>query len=164
MIVETYRLYIRPLNEKDAPAMSHYRNKEEVAKYQTWKHYSLNDALKRIQHCQRIDVYNQPRTDYHLAVVSKQNQQMIGDIFVEIVNRKTFVLGYTLDSEFWSLGYGSEFVGAFIEYMKVTYDMKKVLCYVYPDNDRSIRLLKKLGFHKFEESYFYGDIGYMKKL
>lgn len=164
MLVETYRLYLRPLKEQDAPVMSGYRNKEEVAKYQSWDHYSLNDAVNRIQHCQRITIYNQPKTDYHLAIVSKQSKQMIGDIFVEVVNRKVFVLGYTLDSDFWSLGYGSEIVGAFIDYMKVTYDMKKVICYVYKDNEKSIHLLNKLGFHKFEESYFYDDVGYIKKL
>ena len=89
---------------------------------------------------------------------------MIGDLFIDVANEKAFVLGYTLDSEYWSKGYGSEMVGAFCQYMKENYQFQKVICYVYKDNKRSIHLLKKLQFHKFDESYFYHDEGYIKKL
>lgn len=164
MILETDRLYVRKLALSDASRMSEYRNKEEVARFQSWKSYSEDDALRRIQQCLRISLMNQPKTDYHLAIICKDNDKMIGDIFVEIMTKKVMCLGYTLDSEYWNHGYASEVVSAFCEYMNHEYGLKKVVCYVYSDNKRSIRMLKKLGFHKFEESYFYGDEGYMKNL
>lgn len=164
MILETQRLYVRPLEKSDAPRMSEYRNKKEVAKYQSWEHYSPDDALKRICQCLQVQSYYKPRVNYHLAVILKSQDYMIGDLFVDILNKNVFLLGYTLDSEYWSCGYGSEVVEAFCNYMKETYRFKKVLCYVYKNNKRSIHLLQKLGFHKFEESYFYGDIGYSKML
>lgn len=164
MILETERLYVRQLELSDASYMSEYRNKEEVARYQSWKTYSEEDAIRRIQHCQLVNVMNQPRTDYHLAIVKKDNHHMIGDIFVEIMNKKVMTLGYTLDSVYWGQGYASEVVLAFCQYMYQEYGIKKVVCYVYSDNQRSIRLLRKLGFRKFEESYFYGDEGYIKNL
>ena len=40
----------------------------------------------------------------------------------------------------------------------------KVICYVYNDNVRSIRLLKKLGFSLCEISYYYDDRKYEKNL
>ena len=164
MILETERLYVRHLELSDASRMSEYRNKEEVARYQSWKTYTEDDALRRIQHCQALKTMNQPRTDYHLAIVRKSDDHMIGDIFVEIMNKKVMTLGYTLDSDYWDNGYASEVVLAFCEYMYQEYAIKKVVCYVYSDNKRSIRLLRKLGFRKFEESYFYGDEGYIKNL
>ena len=164
MILQTERLYLRQLQETDASRMSEYRNKEEVAKYQSWDHYSIDDAKRRISQCQLMKNFHTPKTDYHLAIVLKDNDFMIGDLFVEIVNRKVFVLGYTLDSDYCSCGYATEIVSAFITYMKETYQFKKVICYAYADNQRSIRLLKRLGFMKFDESYYYNDVGYIKKI
>lgn len=163
MILETDRLYLRKLNQNDAWRMSEYRNKEEVAKYQSWEHYSYNEAKNRIMECERMTVYNCPKTDYHLGITLKNNF-LIGDLFIEIVNKSVFVLGYTLDSFYWNHGYAYEMIHAFLAYMKETYHMKKVICYVYQDNVRSIRLLKKLGFYQFDKSYFYDDVGYLKKL
>lgn len=48
--------------------------------------------------------------------------------------------------------------------MKREYRFKKVICYVYNDNIRSKKLLKRLHFMKFDESYYYDDEGYIKKL
>ena len=47
--------------------------------------------------------------------------------------------------------------------MKETYKFKKAICYVYHDNIRSKKLLKKLHFVKFDESYYYDDEGYVKR-
>lgn len=163
-ILETPRLYLRCLQLTDAMRMSEYRSKKEVAHYQSWKKYSVKDATKRIQQCLKFTSFYLPKTNYHLAVILKDNDIMIGDLFVDVVNEKVFVLGYTLDSVYWSKGYGSEIVEAFCQYMKETYHFQKVICYVYKDNQQSIHLLKKLQFHQFEESYFYHDVGYMKYL
>ena len=164
MILETERLYLRYLEEADALRISEYRSKPEVAQYQSWTSYSQDDAKRRIQQCQLIKTMNQPKTDYHLSFVLKEENKMIGDLFVEVVNRKIFVLGYTLDSAYWSQGYATEIVTAFCDYMKNEQKFKKVLCYVYNDNVRSKKLLRRLHFVKFDESYYYDDEGYMKKL
>ncbi|MFR7592106.1 MAG: GNAT family N-acetyltransferase [Longibaculum sp.] len=164
MILETERLYLRQLQESDAPRMSEYRNKQEVAEYQSWKTYSIDDAMRRIRQCLLIPSLNQPHSNYHLGVVLKNQDRLIGDIFVEIVNKKVFVLGYTLDSDYWSQGYATEMVTAFLEFMKNEFGFKKALCYVYSDNVRSKKLLKRLHFTKFDESYYYDDEGYLKKL
>lgn len=164
MILETERLYLRQLQLDDASRMSEYRNKSEVAQYQSWKTYSYDDAMRRIHQCMLLKSLNQPKSDYHLAIVHKTQNLLIGDLFVEILNARVFVLGYTLDSDYWSKGYASEIVEAFCDYMKSEFHFKKVVCYVYYDNKRSKNLLKKLHFVKFDESFYYNDEGYVKKL
>lgn len=164
MILETERLYLRRFQIEDAYRMHEYRDKPEVSKYQSWHHYSLKDAQKRIMQLQKITEFHHPHTDYHFAIVLKENDMLIGDIFAEIVNHHTFVLGYTLDSPYWSYGYATEMVSAFIEYMRDHYDFHKVICYAYKENKRSIRLLERLGFIKFNDSFFYRDVGYMKRI
>ncbi|MDE6953534.1 MAG: GNAT family N-acetyltransferase [Erysipelotrichales bacterium] len=164
MILETQRLYVRDLLLSDAFRMSEYRNKKEVAKYQSWNHYSQKDAFRRIQQCMLVKSHHRVKTDYQVAIILKENDLQIGDLFVEIINEKTFTLGYTLDSEYWSCGYATEVIEAFLTYMKEKYGFQKVICYVYNNNQRSIRLLERLGFTQFDKSYFYGDIGFLKKL
>lgn len=163
-ILETKRLYLRTFYESDATRMSEYRNKKEVAYYQSWKRYTYHDAVKRIRQCLKIHELNCPKTNYHLAIILKDQELLIGDLFIDVINHKSFVLGYTLDSDYWSKGYASEMIQSFCQYMKDTYHFQKVMCYVYKDNVRSQRVLEKMGFRKFDESYFYRDEGYMKRL
>lgn len=164
MILETNRLYVRHLTLEDASRMSEYRNKQEVSQYQSWNTYSYDDAYKRILHCQAITMMNMPHTDYHLGIVLKENNELIGDIFVEVINPKIFSMGYTLDNDYWSKGYATEVLEAFLHYMKEQYHFKKVICYVYTDNIRSKKLLKRLRFMKFDESFYYDDEGYIRKI
>ena len=46
--------------------------------------------------------------NYQFGLYLKENNQLIGDIFIEIDGHTTFTLGYTLDSVYWSKGYASE--------------------------------------------------------
>lgn len=163
MILETSRLYLRHFKEEDAQRLSEYRNKKEVAYYQTWNKYSYLDAKRRINHClKNPDIKD--KGNYQFAIILKDNETLIGDLFVETNKSKSFVLGYTLDSDYWNKGIATEMVTAFLEYMKEELQYQKVICYVYKDNERSLHLLKKLGFKKFSESYFYDDEGYVKVL
>ncbi|MEE0966477.1 MAG: GNAT family N-acetyltransferase [Bacilli bacterium] len=163
MILETPRLYLRHFKEEDAFRLSEYRNKKEVAYYQTWNKYSILDAKRRIAHCLRNPEIKE-KGNYQFAIVLKESHLLIGDLFVETNKSKSFVLGYTLDSDYWNLGFASEIVNEFLEYMKEEYHYQKAICYVYKDNERSLHLLKKLNFKKFSESYFYDDEGYVKVL
>ena len=43
--IETQRLIIRELDMSDAKRLSEYRNKREVAYYQSWWRYSYNKAV-----------------------------------------------------------------------------------------------------------------------
>lgn len=163
LILSTNRLYLRTLQDNDAKTLATYRSKKEVKEYQSWETYTLQDAKYRIKQCKHLKQLDHLYSDYHLAIIQSCNHIMIGDLFVQILSKDTFTLGYTLDSQYWNKGYAYEIIEAFLNHMK-TLSFKKVLCYVYDDNIRSIRLLKKLGFVKFEESYVYDDLGYKKYL
>lgn len=163
MILETPRLYLRHFKEEDALRLSEYRNKQEVSYFQTWNTYSIVDAKRRIAHCLKNPEIKE-KGNYQFAIILKENHTLVGDLFVETNKSKSFVLGYTLDSDYWNRGIASEMVSAFLEYMKETHGYKKAICYVYNDNYRSIHLLEKLDFKQFSKSYFYSDIGYVKVL
>lgn len=162
MILETDRLILRRLETDDALRLSEYRNKDEVKKYQSWDKYSLLTAKRRCRQSSKVDLFRVGK-DYNLAIVDKQSNTLIGDLFVCNISRDTISLGYTLDSAYWHQGYAYEILSQYFEYLKVN-EYKKVLCYIYPENIASKKLLDKFEFKKFSSSHYYGDEGYRKYL
>lgn len=162
-ILQSERLYLRTLEDYDAMHLSYYRSKQEVKEFQSWDSFTIEDAKKRIKECKNIKKLNLVYSNYHLAIVSLNNDKLIGDLFVQVISKDEFTLGYTLDSNYWNQGYAYEIINEFLKYMK-SLSFNKVICYVYNDNVRSIRLLKKLGFSLCEISYYYDDRKYEKNL
>ena len=163
MNIETERLIIKPLTLDDARRFSEYRDKEEVAMYQSWDEYPLNKAINRIEYCQKHPFHGQIG-NYQFGLYLKENNRLIGDIFIEIDGHTTFTLGYTLDSVYWSKGYASEALKSVFKAMYETYSFKICLCRVYEDNIKSIKLLERNGFDKIHKSWFYQDVLYRKML
>ena len=54
-------------------------------------------------------------------------------------------LGFALLSEYQSLGYAFESAEAVIEYGFTRLQIRTIVAFVNPENDRSIRLLERLG-------------------
>lgn len=160
---ETQRLLIRELKIPDAKRLSEYRDKKEVAFYQSWWRYPYNRALKRVEYC--IDhPFDGTRGSYQLGVVLKENGVLIGDYFLEVIEPNSITIGYTFDSDYWHYGYASESLKAILQLLKEKYQFKIVFAHVYDDNFRSIRLLESNGFEQYEKSKIMGDIGFKLKL
>ena len=59
MNIETERLIIKPLTLDDAKRFSEYRDKEEVAMYQSWDEYPLNkDQIGSYQFVHEMDAFD----------------------------------------------------------------------------------------------------------
>lgn len=160
---ETQRLLIRELKIPDAKRLSEYRDKKEVAFYQSWWRYPYNRALKRVEYC--IDhPFDGTRGSYQLGVVLKENGVLIGDYFLEVIEPNSITIGYTFDSDYWHYGYATESMKAILQLLKEKYQFKIVFAHVYDDNFRSIRLLESNGFEQYEKSKIMGDIGFKLKL
>ena len=65
-------------------------------------------------------------------------------------------IGYALLPEFWAKGYAAESAAAVIEYATTSLGSSKVLAITNPENDASIRVLKKLGF-KYQSTIKFGE-------
>lgn len=162
-ILETQRLLIRELELDDAKRLSEYRDKKEVAFYQSWWRYPYQKALKRVEYCVKHP-FDGTRGNYQLGVVLKENNLLIGDYFLEVIEPKAVTIGYTFDSDYWHHGYATESIKALLKLLKNKYNFKYVLAHVYDDNFRSIRLLESIGFEQYEKSKIMGDIGFKLEL
>lgn len=158
--IETPRLIIRDVVESDAWRLREYRDKPEVAEYQSWRRYSLKTAQKRISQCLNKPFTGKFGQNTQLAITLKDGT-MIGDLYLEAVSHQTIGIGYTLDSDYWNHGYAREAVRAILVHMRDVWGYKKAMAYIYIDHERSRSLLVDLGFHQFSESKFYKDQGYI---
>ena len=77
--LETQRLIIRELEIKDAMRLSEYRDKREVAFYQSWWRYPYQKALKRVEYCVKHP-FDGSRGNYQLGVVLKENNIRLEEI------------------------------------------------------------------------------------
>lgn len=60
-------------------------------------------------------------------------------------------MGYEFAPAFWRCGYAVEAVRAVVEYAFTRLQLDRVAALVHPENERSFRLLRKLGFEQAQE-------------
>lgn len=124
-MIEADRIKIQAISLQDIARFSEYRDKEEVAEYQSWDEYPIEKAKQRITYCIKHPFHGK-RGNYQLGIYLKDENYLIGDLFIEIDGHTTFTLGYTLDSLYWSKGYASEALEAILQYMYEEYHLRFV--------------------------------------
>jgi len=153
IIIETNRLHLRPINHSDAVDIFDYRSLPEVYKYQSWIPTSKADVEEFIE--QKVEkVPNIPDTWYQLAIISKEHEQLVGDIGIHFLDSKDqkVEIGYTLSPKFQGKGYATEAVTGAIDYLFKTLRKESIFASVDPHNQRSINLLERIGMR--HESHF----------
>lgn len=83
-------------------------------------------------------------------VVKKSNGVIIGDIGFKGKpdENKVVEVGYGLLEKYWNKGYGTEAIGALIQWAFRTSKVDKIVAETLHDNCGSIRVLEKLGMEK----------------
>lgn len=142
------RLIIRRFHVGDRIPFNALRNIESVARYQSWP-YPYTEAETR--DFIRIMMNSDPGIIgewFQFVVALKENSRFIGDIGLKPIKVPDgqFMLGYSLFPDFEGKGYMSEALRTLIDYAFDTLGQSKALAYVDLRNDRSIRLLQRLGF------------------
>lgn len=146
--LETPRLVLRPLEMRDAPALSAYRSDPDTARYQTWDTpYSQTTAYEFI----RAMLGSQPGKPgewFQLALTLRHGGEMIGDCgFIRLgEDDRQAEIGFTLAPAWRGRGYAAEAVGRVVDYLFEDLGLHRVRANVDPENLASARLLLRLGF------------------
>lgn len=99
-------------------------------------------------------------SDEFIAVETKDNHKMIGNIYFSKRDFNSFEIGYVFNNKYWGKGYASEACKAIINeaFSKGTH---KIIAHCDPLNPNSWNLLERLGFereaHLKENVYFWVD-------
>ncbi len=146
MAIETERLVLRRFRAEDAAALAAYRNDPEVARYQSWSvPYSLDKARYSVQTMIAADP-SMPGW-FQWAVEHAGERVLIGDVGVNLAdNLRQAEVGYTLAPERQGQGYATEAVRAVLDHAFTVLGLHRVSAECDARNDRSARLLERLGF------------------
>ena len=156
-VIKTERLILRPFTENDMEAVFNCCQNPNLGNNAGWKpHETPEESLKILQ---TIFI---PQKDTW-AITKKENQQLIGAIGImpdpKRENPNAGMIGYWLDEAQWGKGYMSEAVSVVLEYGFNQLGLILISANCYPQNERSQRVLKKMGFtyegmlHQAEVSY-----------
>ena len=150
--LETERLILREFRESDAEDVYEYARDPEVGPNAGWKpHESLDES--------RGVVKNFIQSGEVWAIEDKASHKVIGSIGLHKRTREGYTfdreLGYALSRAFWGRGLMTEAASAIVDYA-FAHGVKTLLVAHFDFNDRSRRVIEKLGFSKvghIENSY-----------
>ena len=143
IFLETQRLFLRNVEEKDADTIFDYRNNEICAKYQRGQVKTKIEIQNLVQKRKNDKISAEKRS--MLAVSLKNSDEMIGEIVV-LPAEKTFSLGYTFSYKFHRKGYAFEAISALMEFLHENYADFEFICFCEKENQASKNLLQKLGY------------------
>ena len=152
VFMQTERLILRNVSEKDVAIMYDYRNNERCARFQRGQTKDLAGITALIDK-RKNDVITDTE-NFILAVALKQTDELIGEIVV-MPNDGAITIGYTFSYRYHRMGYAYEALSALIELLHGRYPQMEFICFTDKDNTASMALLKKLG---------YEDLGYVDKI
>jgi RimJ/RimL family protein N-acetyltransferase len=162
--MRTGRLHLRRLRSEDAAAMSAYRSLPDVARYQSWETFGIDDALRLIAD-QLAMKSGEPDSWLQLAIVLAESGQLIGDCGIHFLanDLQQVELGITLDSRFQNRGFAGEAIEGILPYVFDDLNMHRVSATTDADNIAAQKLFQRLGFrqeaHFVEHLWFKGAWG-----
>jgi len=157
--LETERLNLRQLTLEDTDFVFRHFSDPAVTRY-------LMDEPPVTDHAQAreiIQFYLEPagKTHNRWGIFRKSDRQPIGTCGYHKWNKRYFraEIGFDLGPGFWGQGYMTEALRLVITHGFERMKLNRIDALVYVENDRSIRLLQRLGFKQegLLRDYFYLD-------
>lgn len=148
-ILETDRLRLRHLSPDDAGFIL------ELVNEPAWLRFIGDRGIRTLDDAQNY-IRNGPMESYSrfgfglYLVGLKADGSPLG--ICGLIKRETLPdvdLGFAFLPNFWGQGYATEAASAALVFAQNTLGLKRIVAITHPDNDRSVRVLEKLGL-RFE--------------
>jgi RimJ/RimL family protein N-acetyltransferase len=150
--LRTPRLSLRRLRPADAPALCRYRSLPQVARYQSWETFNLEDA-ERLVATQANVLPDTPGIWLQLAILAGD---VIGDCGLHFLDGRQVELGITLDPASQGHGYAAEALSAVLDYLFGTLGKHRVTATTDAENRAAVALFQRLGFRR--EGHFLKNV------
>jgi RimJ/RimL family protein N-acetyltransferase len=158
--IQTERLVLRSWRASDAERVHAYRGDAEVARYQSWDSQSLDEVHALI--AEQGELRSDEPGWYQLAIAERRTDRILGDLGVHILESdpRQVEVGFTLARDAQGQGYAAEAVRGILDHLFVALDKHRVIASTDPRNERSIALLRRVGFrleaHHLDSLWFKG--------
>lgn len=159
MTLTAQRLSLRHFRPEDAPVFAAYRSEPEVARFQAWESpFPLALAEEFMRELSALDAAEPGWFQYAIDV----DGVLVGDVGVNLhENRRQAEIGYTVATAHQGNGYATEAVGRVVEHLFAERGLHKVSAECDARNERSAKLLARLGFrqegHLVEHTWIKGE-------
>ncbi|GCE11175.1 GNAT family N-acetyltransferase [Tengunoibacter tsumagoiensis] len=146
MYIHTAKLLLRDFTDNDFTAIHAFDADPELRRYCGGGVASENDTRAFLHHA-LIWQASDPRPVYALALIRKEDDQMIGVVGLSIVNPDLgeAELWYRLSRFYWKQGYMTEAVQALIAFSFQTLYLHRIYAQCAPENQAARRVLEKVG-------------------
>ncbi len=141
--LEGEHVYLSPMNVEDAPIYTKWLNNQKITQYLT-----LHNSLVSL-YSERDYLETFAKEEFHLSIVKKENDELIGSIAFDKINYKDgeASLGIFIgDEDNLGKGYGSEAIKLLLDYGFKSLRLHSVYLTVLENNPRAKRAYEKCGF------------------
>jgi RimJ/RimL family protein N-acetyltransferase len=151
------RLRLRRLRGEDAAPLCAYRSLPEVARYQYWDSFGLDDAARLIESQSKADP-NIPGTWFQLAITHAATGGIIGDcgLHCQKSDPRQMEIGITLAPSHQARGYADEAVECVLDFVFGSLGSHRVFAAVDVLNRPAIALCRRLGLR--QEAHFLDNL------
>ena len=151
----TERLTVRPMRPEDVDAFVAYRSDPEVARYQSWSDYTLEQGRSLVAEMQGLRP-GVPGEWVQLAI--DDGTGLVGDLAtcVDPDEHRQLEVGFTLAPEHQGKGYATEALHGLLGHAFATLAMHRVVAITDARNDAAAALLRRVGFR--QEAHFRDNV------
>jgi ribosomal-protein-alanine N-acetyltransferase len=148
--IKSKRLFLRKIQESDSKAILFLRSDKTINKFierpENRKTKNVSDAIKFIK---ELDDYIETSKSIAWGITLKNDPKIIGTICLWNFsqNNKTAEVGYDLDPKYQNKGIMNETLKMIIDFGFKELKLDKIEAFTHTENENSIKLLEKNGFH-----------------
>lgn len=151
-MLETERLFLRPLNKTDAEAIYRMRSDGEIMRY-------IREPQNRAETESWIRLVSSRWKTEKLGfcgVFEKQTETFLGWCGVwRLAETNELEIGYAIAKQFWNQGYATEAAEVFLRYAFETINPDKITAVAQPENTASRRVMEKMRMKFVKTGEFY---------
>ena len=157
---ESERLLFRKILLSDAKNLFHIRSNDDVMRFMDVIRLESNsDAEKLISSV--VEAYKK-QEGITWAIIEKHSKSFVGyfGFWRMIPQHCRAEIGYALKPEYWGKGYMYETLNRMVRFGFNEMNLHSIEANVNPANERSKKVLEKIGFKKeayFRENYLFGN-------
>ena len=144
-VLETNRLILRSMNQKDTKDLLKYYSDDEVTQYMNINSIKQEEKAKEI--IEDFQEKYKGKEAIPWAIVFKGEERLIGTCSLSNFYRGSMAdLNYDLSKRHWNVGIMTESLKAVISFAFYQLGLHRIQSFVHPENIASIELLEKLNF------------------
>lgn len=138
------RIKLRAILETDTEAIYNYRSLPEVAKYQYWEPFTMEQTQDFVSRCCNP---NLDEEDQWIGLAIVYQGKVIGDCAFNI-SENIAEVGCNISPEYQGMGLAKESLNILIRYFLKNKDVKEIIGITDSRNIASVRLMQSLGMVK----------------